>query len=379
VFFATTFNGLAVARDACSFDATVLGNVFTSTVATTAGVVHVGAADPADAKIYTSTDDGMTFPTTASPGMNNDWWESLLIAPSDSQRLYLSGYRSVQTCSATSSNPGATCSGSPDCPGGTCDAGKVFVLATSVNGGASFTAMVTTGITTANSSVIDIVGIDPVTPTTVYVKATGENGMGGDSLYRSDDAGASWTKLLSTNDPAGMAVVVRHDGDVVVGTRSSSSQVSHDRGATWMPLACAPRIHCLHETPDHVLWACTNNFSESGQPADGFAIMKSADLVTWTGVLSLPAIAGPVDCAAGTVQHDTCAPMWSTIAAQLGSSDATPVTPCPVVADDLPPPDAGDVPARDGGGCCSGSGGPGTLVLAGIVMLIAMRRSMRRR
>ncbi len=392
--FATTFYGLKVSRDACTFGATTLGSVFTSTVETVGvGVLHVGAADPNDAKIYTSADDGATFPLSAAPGMNNDWWESLKVAPSDSQRLYLSGYRFVKTCSASSSNSGTTCSVDLDCPGGTCVPGRVFLLDTSTNGGASFTPMVTTGITTSTNSAIDIVGIDPATPTTVYARANLENGGSGDGLYRSDDAGASWTKILTTNDPLGVSFVARHDGDLVAATMSSGSQVSHDRGATWTPLACAPRIHCLYQAPNNDLWACTNNFDEVGQPADGFALMKTADLVTWTGVLNLQAVAGPVDCADGTVQHDTCAPMWPALAAQLGSGDATAVSTCPVVADDAiaeppdagnssVPPDAGDTimpPAHGGGGgCCSGSGGRGSLVLAGLVILIATIRSSRR-
>ncbi|HET9988349.1 MAG TPA: hypothetical protein VFQ65_07510 [Kofleriaceae bacterium] len=380
--FATTFNGLNVSRDACTFNSGALGTTFVSTDELGSnGALHVGAADPTDAKIHTSLDDGTTFPVSAAPGIANDWWDSLRVAPSDPQRLYLSGYRFTKQCNAASTNAGTACMMDTDCPGGACNSVRVFLLNTSADDGTSFVPMTTTGIATSSNSVIDIVGVDPAMPTVVYAEVSLPMLSGGYDLYRSDDAGVSWTKILASNDAFGLAFVARHDGDIVAATTQSGSQVSHDRGATWMPLACAPRIHCLHETPTGQLWACTNNFTEPGQPSDGFAIMKTTDLVTWSGVLNLQAVLGPVDCAAGTVQHDTCAPMWATIATQLGSGDATPIPTCPIVVGDdsiTALPDAGDVVTpptapSGGGGCCSASGGHGTFVLAAFVLFVLGR------
>ena len=68
--FATTFDGLKVMRDGCTFASTPPGMTFVSRVEqSTAGTVYFAAADQNDSKIYKSTDDGVTFPTSASPGL----------------------------------------------------------------------------------------------------------------------------------------------------------------------------------------------------------------------------------------------------------------------------------------------------------------------
>src|SRR5260221_1224548 len=121
--FATTFDGLKVMRDGCTFAATPPGTTFVSSDELAPnGNFFYAAADPHDAQIYRSIDDGMTLPLSAAQGVNIDWWDSLLVAPSTPNIVYLSGYRFKKVCSATASNAGADCLMDPDCPGGTCDA-----------------------------------------------------------------------------------------------------------------------------------------------------------------------------------------------------------------------------------------------------------------
>src|SRR5262249_32866736 len=153
--FATTFDGLKVMRDRCVFkcaldpskckcsadkapcsiDAdcsqtpqaqTCTSEFVSQEERAPDHSLSYAAADPMDATIYKSTNDGMSFPTTAMPGMANDWWDSLVVAPSNTMRIYLSGYRLV------GQNP------------------KQFLLFRSDNGGTSYQAMSTTGITTNN-------------------------------------------------------------------------------------------------------------------------------------------------------------------------------------------------------------------------------------
>ena len=60
-------------RDGCSFNSAPSGTTFvSSTELGPTGNVYYAAADPADGKIYRSTDDGTAFPPPATPGQDND-------------------------------------------------------------------------------------------------------------------------------------------------------------------------------------------------------------------------------------------------------------------------------------------------------------------
>src|SRR5207237_7253095 len=67
-----------------------------------------------------------------------------------------------------------------------------------------------------------------------------------------------------------------------------------------------PHINCLYENAAQEVWACTQNYGMPGVNSDGYGIMKTTDLATWTGVLKFQDIAGPIQCAPGTVQADQC-------------------------------------------------------------------------
>jgi hypothetical protein len=129
--FATTFDGLKANRNACTFDATPLGQAFVAQVEPEGTAVLAAMSDPADAKIYASANDGVSFPTSTSPGMNNDFWTSLAHAPSDAQRVYLTGSRIA----------------------------AAPLLFTSTTGGGAFSPMATTGMTLSANSHVTIVGV----------------------------------------------------------------------------------------------------------------------------------------------------------------------------------------------------------------------------
>jgi hypothetical protein len=239
--------------------------------------------------------------------MPDDWWSSIMVAPSNAQRIYLTGYRLSGT------NP------------------KVFLLYTSSNGGTSYTTMTTTGLTTSPNSVIEVVGVSPTTDTTVYIRVSYENGTSGDSIYRSTNAGTSWTKILTKSSLYGLAFLARKDGSCVAGTREmgawSAANCSTVTSSTWTTLTNAPHIGCLYQDSQGVVWACTQNYAspQAGITSDGYGIMKSTDLQTWTGVLKYQDIQAPVPCAAGTVQEDQCVQrymdmqsVWCCLVPQLG-------------------------------------------------------------
>ena len=123
--------------------------------------------------------------------------------------------------------------------------------------------MTMTGIgTTSENSAIDIVGISPVERDTLYVKVTLETGTDGDAIYRSTNAGATWTKILSKNSRFGLAFLVRNDGTCVAGTRELGAWKSTElrSGTTWTRSTSAPHIGCLYENTADEVWACTQNY-----------------------------------------------------------------------------------------------------------------------
>jgi uncharacterized protein (TIGR03382 family) len=363
--FATTFDGLKVMRDGCSFNATPPGMTFVSKVEIGPdGDVFFAAADPTDAKILRSSDDGVTFPQSADPGQPNDWWQSLIIAPSDATRVYIAGYR------LDGGNP------------------KQFLLFRSSDRAASFEAMTLTGITPVSpNSTIDLVGVSPTDPDTLYAHVTLESGTMGDSIYKSTDAGASWTKILTKEDRFGLSFLARADGTCVAGTRASGAWVSANCDATWSELTTAPRIGCLSENAAGEVWACTQNYANPliGVESDGYGIMKSTDLATWTGVLRYQDIQAPVACPAGTIQEDRCVQrymgqqsQWCCLVPQLGITstaiDCTGPLQCfGDVIDGVP--DAGPTMVKPPEGCCdTGGGGAPAGGLAALVGALLFRR-----
>lgn len=394
--FATTFSGVTVNRDGCTFAQTTIGpqtfhcsvtanTVCTGTSDTTScpatetctvdtkftsaeevgpdGALYIATAATHDHKIYKSTDDGMTFPQSAAPGALGDWWSGLKVAKTDANHIYLFGYRFVA---------------SPIPDGGT---DKLIELFSSTDGGATFNALpenlcsnspgetACTTIHFNNVSSIEVAAVSPTAPNTVFLRVTQENGTLGDGIYRSTDGGMTWTKALAKGDSL-EAFAVRANGDLVAGTPSSGAFVSHDNGDTWTTLTGAPHLSCLVENSAGELWGCTQNYGSQTIPADGFGIMKTTDLVTWTPVLKYQSIAQPVACAAGTVQMDTCqGNTWCSLETQLGITSTA--IACPSLVD------AGMmvvVDPKTPAGCCDTGGSPGGLVVGTLVGLVLLRR-----
>jgi hypothetical protein len=371
--FATTFNGLKVMRDSCTFGDTPEGSKFVSVNALGPDAFYYAASQTADAahgvtsdfQVYKSVNDGMTFPNPTRPDDATDtnvWWESLVIAPSNPQIIYLSGYRYI-----------------PNPTGGTMRDHMVF---RSDNAGTSWTPLVKTGqpagFTLMPNSVIHIVGITRDDPRHVYARVELVDNTLSDAIFVSTDSGVSWTEIHRKTATIGaFAVRAALNGqgkhDLVIGTQAIGAEVSHNDGITWTALAGAPHLGCLVENSAGELWACTQNYGFSGVPSDEAGIMKTTDLMTWTKVLRYQDLTDAATCAAGTIQHDGCATMWCTVCMQLGCTPSASYS-CPVASEaptTIPPPGKA--------GCCdTGSGPGGPLALALSVATIALRPRRRR-
>ena len=357
--FATTFDGVLVNRDGCKFDLTSMNKKFISAVTLGPdGAVFMAAADVpdgvsslGDSAIYRSNDNGMTWPVSATPGMINDWWSGLEVAPSNKDRVYLSGFRL---------NLGV----------------RTHLMFRSSDGGVSYSPIPTNTLVTGENSTIEIVGIKRDNADVVYVRVTVPTGDTGDAIYRSLDAGQTWTKILEKPEP--ISFVVRANGDLVAGTPGSGSfmSTSASNGDVWTQLVNPPHINCIVENSAGEVWACTKNFGSNTVPSDDAGIMKTTDLVTWTKVLRFQDIQAPVDCPVGTEQRDQCVDdqpsTWCGLRRQLDL--ASDPTSCPALVD--APPDAVNVNVpKGGGGCCDASaGGPITLASAMLVGVMLVRR-----
>jgi uncharacterized protein (TIGR03382 family) len=366
IFATTPANGIKVARPStgsCTFAAMPSGiTIMSQDELGPDGALYTAAVDVSDSSIAKSTDDGISFPTSTTPGAPGDWWESLIVAPGNANIVFLSGYRDV-------------------------GANRVLLLFESTNGGASFTplpgnlandgasASTNAGLATSAKSAIDFVGTSS-DGGTLYARVTFQTAnLASDGLYKLNTAtDTTWMPVLQLMDS--MAIVVRSSGDVAVITKTLGGQVSTNGGTSWTPLVNPPHANCLVENPaDHTVWACTQNYTTPGFPGDDFGIMKTSDLSTWTGVLKFQDITKPVTCPTGTVQHDMCeAVVWCGLRPQLGiTSTAIDCGATPDGASDAPKP----APPKKTGCCDAGGGGP--TGLAGGALIAALLGRRRRR
>lgn len=362
----TTFTGIKAMRDGCTFGPTAAGARYASAIAQGpdgrlyhATVETPTAMTPGDSKIYRSDDDGETWPASSAPGQLNDWWQSLEVAPSSAGRLYLSGHRFIPA-------PG----------GGTT---KAFLLFRSDDAGVSWQPLPAGQLAMMAGSELEIAGISHSNPDLVFARVRAEDNGSADAIYRSADGGMTWTRILARS--AAIAFVVRRSGELVAATQTQGAMRSTDNGATWIALASPPHINCLTENSAGEVWACTQNYGGAQAPSDGFGIMRSVDLITWTGGLKYQQIKAPVACAPGTAQRDRCdAEQWGVLCAQLGCGLEPPVVDGPVDAPAGPGPDPS--PAAGGAGCCKvgATPAPGALllvILVGALVLRARRHRLR--
>ena len=357
--FATTSTGLRVSRDGgCSFATAtaeappgspgrIAGAWIDAIDIAPTGDVWVATANsgrPND--VYRSTDNGATFAPSglASPAI---WWKSLAVAPSRAARIYATGYQVAGARPGGGQTPPAT------------------HLAISDDTGAHWRDAPLTGVQFGAMPLVRVLAVDPANPDAVLL-ASSLASASGDRLYRSGDGGMTWTDVLDTASPI-LDLAFEQDGSAVIATRDAASFRSTDRGASFQPLAGAPPLACVGQRGDGAVFGC----AASGGP-DHQAIARAGDGATWRTVFRFAELAGPLDCPAGTAQHDTCAGLWPAIQHQLGATGPT----CAAgPAPDRPPP------SKKSGGCCDAggrSGGLGAIALAALCGGATLRRRRRR-
>jgi hypothetical protein len=369
---ATTFDGIQINRDGCRYEVSTFGEENASHVTVDADGTIIAAMQypgdmteippvPPDHKIYRSTNDGMTFDAGVAVGMGDEAWITLESAPSDPQRIYLTGYR-YET-----------------------GVGKTVVMFRSDDGGDSFAPLPITDFTISPQSDLEIAAIAPADPDRVLLRVTKWSGVVGDAFYLTTNGGQDWTEVLTLADAAPGAVF-RANGEAVIGTQRMGVYVSTTMGATFAQVSSpdadagvtpGPEIACLIERANGELWACTNNYQAA---PFGYGVMKSTDAVSWTGVMTFQdGITGPVDCPAGTAQQDCCtihvsacpvqnASTWCFLRSQLGIV-AAPISCATTGGEPTAPPPGG-------GGCCGAGAGatPGRTALPTLLIAFGLTR-----
>ncbi len=363
--FATTFTGLRVSRDnGCTWSTATeaqpagdpgrIAEMWIDALdISSTGDVWVATAESAKPNdVYRSTDNGVTF---APQGLNSAviWWKSLEVAPSNPQRIYVTGYQVAGTARAH--------------------------LRRTSNGGAQWSDIpLGSNIQYGGTPIVYVTAVDPTNPDHLYLTSLGANPPAGDRVYRSLDGGDTFTEVAATADPV-RDIVIRSNHTALIATlgggtfESAAPDGAFSRIGIVQPNAQdinPPKLGCLAQKPDGTLVGCGANW----QP-DYMAVGRAQNPLAWQKLFRFVDLAGPAQCAAGTTTEQQCTPMWPALKAQFG---ATGPGTCGAIADleavDLPTP-----PPPKAGGCCdAGEGTPGSILalsaLAGAVVLRRRRR-----
>jgi photosystem II stability/assembly factor-like uncharacterized protein len=297
--YATSFDGLRRSTDGgCTwpsvgpFSADLIVN---DVMIASGGEVWAAAASASLNGVYRSA-DGENF-TRTSLERERSIWLSVRVADSDTNRAYVGGFQF------------------PD-PDPLVDGGASTtqpVLYRTLDGGTNWEELGTSELEFGSTPRPLVVGILPTEPDVLFVRSEQAINGAGDILYRSSDGGLSFSEVLRM-DGRMRAFLVRRDGTTVIaGTADAGVMISTDAGSTWSPAPSEPRMACIAETDSGELFSCGAN----GEP-DFYALGRSADAASWEKVFRFADIVGPLECAAGTVQTDTCAALWPDVAAMLG-------------------------------------------------------------
>jgi hypothetical protein len=289
---ATTFDGMAVSRDGCSFQfpAELAGKIVPDLALSRSAphelvafhMMGVGNAQY-DSQIVGSTDDGRSW-TNVGPPLPIDLLPlSIDIAPTDRSRVYFSGR--LGTAGAYAS-----------------------VLMRSVDGGATFERIVVPE--TDVNRLAYIAAVHPFDPDRVYVRV---DDTAGTVIWSSEDGGRSLRKRFTgaarllgfamSTDGARIALGGPDDGTWVGPTEGTSFERRSDVGPT-----------CLAWTTDG-LYACAD------AQKSGFSLGISHDeAATFEPLLQFASLCSRMACGADTDVGRLCPAAWELVSPAFGAS-----------------------------------------------------------
>lgn len=354
--FATTFHGLRVSRDGgCSFTTVTPDEYITGLDRASTGDVWIATGSVgASNDVYRSTDNGMTF-MSAGLATSTRFFTSLRVAPSDARRIYAASYEIA----------GAAPDGGAAAP--------TIHLLRSDDTGMTWTPEPLTGVGSAPEPQLTISAVDPQQADILFLNSTGANN-GGDTLYRSEDGGATFAAVFSTTGAIRDVVIIDANRVMLdtafvgmMGDVGGPMFVSTDGGKSFTQMSSVPQqVDCLGLREDGTAFTCAANWDP-----DFMALGTSTDHgATWSMLWRFTNMDGPLSCPAGTAEHDTCA------ATQWAMIETNFVPKGPYCGPDVMMPDAGTPPPKAAAkaGCCDAGAGGATSCLWACAIALWLRR-----
>lgn len=254
--------------------------------------------------------------------------------------------------------------------------------------GASWTALALPWAPEAESAWV--AGIDPTDADRMYLRVVlrpeaADGALDATALYRTDDAGRTWRRVLQTAGPM-LGVALHDDGRTLWAAGPDPRdglRRSDDRGERWQPLA-APPLRCLRWA-GNTLYACLD-----GASGPGPALARSDDRgARFDPVLDPCTMRPGLGCASGDDPAAACGALFGSTRALLGCR-ATPTdggVDAGVANDAGPQGHTGDAaPAMDASPGIAGTGGcsvhprpAGTTGVLGVLLSVAAKIVARRR
>ncbi|WP_441286904.1 WD40/YVTN/BNR-like repeat-containing protein [Sorangium sp. KYC3313] len=151
--------------------------------------------------------------------------------------------------------------------------------------------------------------VDPVDPDVVYVRLDGDPT---DALLVSKDGGRSFTTAFeSAGDLLGFAL--SPDGATVI--------VGGPQDGIWRAPAASLEFEKISDVGARCLtWTAAALFACGDEFADGFTVGRSIDEgESFSALLHLDGLCGPIECAPESGATSTCAPLWGATALTIGS------------------------------------------------------------
>ncbi len=289
-------------------------------------------------KVWSTTDDGAHWAQVGQALDPDVLPETIEIAPSDASRVYVSGTRKDPT-------------GKPE-----------GVLLASKDGGATWTQ--STFPLAAVERAPFIAAVDPSDPQRVYVRIKGTQGS---RLVVSTDGAATVSTVTQLQgDMLGFAL--SQDGSTVFLGGPNDGLLAASKSDMQFAKRSSVQVQCL-VVQGSILYACSNE-------ASGFIVGSSSDQgATFTPLLHLCAVRGPLACGATSTVTTQCAANWAAQQEALGG-------PCAMDGGVLPAGDAGSSSGSGGsgggssgggksGGCALGPGAGGAGAIAGTLATVA--------